>query len=549
MPNTIKKLQIGYETRSVLIIDDDLELAESLGRILNMFFKECVIATNGEEGLELFFNKVNSSENFTLVITDLELPKRGGLSVIKKIRTFSKSQPILILSAHDEAEFMAEAISLEVQGYLLKPLSMPKLFQYLEKIFTDTGAAITSKTKIDPVTGWKEYSELETSLLSYHSEPIALLHIRVNHLSNIYSLVGEEYADEYTKELAALLESLQIKTNGIFYRCAIDEFCLVLNHDLQYAENLAQDMVAVTRYFHTSEQGIILNSTLSIGIAYGTDNILMYSRLALENLLHRNSEGVLVYSENDEKQHLTIIEGREILKMIFHALEHEDIIPYVQPIFNASTKEIELFNSFIRIRQEEKIYGPDSFLNVAINTHQMTLITRSMIRNTFSLSSIICPENAILTILLTEEDLQDDSLPSYIQFWTERYKLATSRIAFEIISSSYSSILKSNIMHELRAEGYKIIINQFASGICDLSTLLKLSPDYIKIHANIIEQLNTDKRAIEIIEKLVDLIHVIGAKAIVTHVSSEEELYLLSSIPIDYLQGYALMAPYEVHLV
>lgn len=551
MSNPIQRLQTGSDTRSVLIIDDDPELAESLSRILKMFFKKCVVATNGEEGLETFFKKANSSEPFTVVITDLELPKKGGLGVIKDIRAFSKSQPILILSAHDEAEFMSEAISLEVQGYLLKPLSMPKLFQHLEKILIDTTSEVNKTTRIDPVTEWKELSELEDFLQKNSSEPIALLHIRVNHLSNIYNLVGEEYANEYTKELAALLESLQINANGVFYRCAIDEFCLILNHDIVYAKNLAQEMVSITRYFHTSEQGIILNSTLSIGIAYGTKNILEYSRLALEKLLHSDSEGVSVYTEQDKDQHLTIVQGQEVLKMIFNALEDETIVPYVQPIISTSTKEIELFNSFIRIRQEEKIYGPDTFLNVAINTHQMTLITRSMIRNTLSLSASINPKNAILTILLTEEDINDEALLSYILFWTDRYHLNPSRIAFEIVSGTYISALKSpnNLINEIKLHGYKIILNQFGSGKCDLSALLKLNPDYIKIHPDITERIHTEPRTVEIIEKLVDMIHLIGAKAIVTHLSSEEDIRILSSIPIDYLQGYAVMAPYEVHVV
>lgn len=551
MPNTIQRLQAGSDTRSVLIIDDDPELAESLSRILKMFFKKCIVATNGEEGLEVFLQKADSSDPFTLVITDLELPKKGGLGVIKDIRTFSKSQPILILSAHDEAEFMSEAISLEVQGYLLKPLSMPKLFQHLEKILIDTTSKETKTTKIDPVTTWKELSELEDFFQKAPSEPIALLHIRVNHLSNIYSLVGEEYANEYTKELAALLESLQMDANGIFYRCSVDEFCLVLNQDLTYAKNLAQEMVSITRYFHTSEQGIILNSTLSIGIAYGKENLLEYARLALEKLLHSDLEGVSVYTERDKDQHLTITQGQEVLKMIFHALEDQAIVPYVQPIVNASTKEVELFNSSIRIRQEEKIYGPDTFLNIAINTHQMTLITRSMIRNTLSLSSSIHPENAILTILLTEEDINDEALLSYILFWTDRYHLNPSRIAFEIISGTYIAALNSpsNLINELQLHGYKIILNQFGSGKCDLAALFKLKPDYIKIHPDLSEQISAEPKTVEIIEKLVDMIHLLGAKAIVTHLSNEKDIQMLSDIPIDYLQGYAIMAPYEVHVV
>lgn len=550
MPNIIQRLQINSASRSVLIIDDDSEMAESLKRIVQMFFKECVIASDGNEGVKIYRQRIEKNEPFTLVITDLELPKKGGLGVIKEIRELSKLQPILILSAHDDADLMAEAISLEVQGYLLKPLSMPKFFWHLQKILLEPSAAFPKALSTDPVTQWKLLSELEEFLKNPLSDPIALLRIRVNYLSNIYNLVGEEYADEYVGELSALLESLQVNSEGVFYRCSRDEFCLVLkNQTLEFANILAKDMVSIARYFHTSEKGIVLNSTLSIGIAYGTENLLVNSSMALENFIHSDNEGVMVFIQSDEERDRTILHGRAILKMIFHALEHENIVPYVQPIVNTMSGDIEIFNSFVRIRQEDKIYGPETFLNVAIDTHQMAMITRAMIRNTLSLSTIIQPKNAILTICLADEDLNDEALLPYIRFWTERYNLDPSKVAFELVGRDSESGSNSHFpfIKRLKSYGYTIILNRFGSGEFNLAYLFELKPDYIKIHPDLIKLINTEPKAtIMIIQKLVDIIHLVGAKAIATHLSTVDEVDLLKSINIDYLQGYAVAAPYEV---
>jgi len=78
LANSIQRLKEGAETRSVLIIDDDPEIAESLSRILRVFFREYVIASDGEEALALFYERFKASNPFTLVVTDLELPKLGG---------------------------------------------------------------------------------------------------------------------------------------------------------------------------------------------------------------------------------------------------------------------------------------------------------------------------------------------------------------------------------------------------------------------------------------------------------------------------------------
>jgi EAL domain-containing protein (putative c-di-GMP-specific phosphodiesterase class I)/DNA-binding response OmpR family regulator len=549
VPNLIQSLQQGFESRSVLIIDDDPTLAESLSRIFRMFFKECVTAVDGEEGFELFISRFNSSSPFTLVITDLELPKRGGLGLIKEIRSLSKTQPILIISAHDESEFMAEAIAMDVQGYLLKPLAMPKLFESLQKIF-----ALVSKTnqietvEIDKITGWQTLRELESKLQQLKDENVTLLRIRVNHLANIYSLVGEDFADEYLTELARMLESLILDSRGTFYRCSPDEFTLLLEGEqIPYATALGNDMVSVARYFHTSERGIILNSTLSVGIAYGNENVLLHSELALDKINDSLGEEVAYYVQSDEERQNTITSGQETLRMIFDALENENIVPFFQSIVNIKTGVSEMYESFIRIRKEEEIYGPEAFLNIAINTHQMMMITRSMIRNTFDFCRDLA-KDSIVIIHLSYDDLNDNGLLPYINFWTERYNLSPENIAFEIGGGMHPISTKSPfaIIKKLKMQGYKIVINNFGSEQYDLSTLFSLKPDYIKLHHDLTQRVEAEPDLIAIIQKLVDIIHLLGAQAIAKHISSPTMMQLLVSTQIDYMQGYAIGTPFEV---
>ncbi|MFZ5375702.1 MAG: response regulator, partial [Campylobacterota bacterium] len=277
MANSIQRLKEGAESRSVLIIDDDPEIAESLSRILRVFFREYVIASDGEEALALFYDRFKASDPFTLVVTDLELPKLGGLRLIREIRALSPSQPVVILSAHDEANFMAEAIAQNVQGYLLKPLAMPKLFSTLEKVFSlENVADSPAESAFDPITGWSLFPALTERIGDHDASAVTLMRLRVNHFNNIISFVGEEYANEYLSELSRLLESLVFEPKGEFFRTATDEFCLLFEGEhTDYAAELAGNMTSVVRYFHTSERGIILNSTLSVGIASGSDNVLL----------------------------------------------------------------------------------------------------------------------------------------------------------------------------------------------------------------------------------------------------------------------------------
>ncbi len=548
MSNSLQKLKEGAENRSVLIIDDDTELASSLSRILKVFFKEYVIANDGEEAFSLFTERADTNP-FSLIITDLELPKMGGLRLIRQIRSIAPNQPIMILSAHDEAQYMAEAIRLNVQNYLLKPLSMPKLFESLEKVFSiEIPVLHTNNIETDKVTGWKTFNALADRIQTLEGKTITLMRMHLNQLSNITTLVGEMYANEYLHELSLVLQSLIFDLSGEFYRTGSDEFCLALEgNKIEEALTLANTMVSVVRYFHTSDQGIILNSTLSVGIAYGKETVLLHSALALEKVNNRQVGGVCQHTFTQESNDIVMNKSREVLRMIFNALNDENIVPFFQTIKDVNSQEPLIMDSVVRIRKDEKLFGPETFLNLAKEMGQLAMITRSMIRNTLEISQTFPPEQ-LVCISLSSYDLSDEGLLPYIRFWLERYQILPEKIIFQLTEGieMLNSKQISSYIKDLQSSGHKIILNNFGSGQCNLSNLLLLKPDYIRLHPDLIQKIETQSAYLTIIEKMVEIIHLVGAKAIASQVSTPLQISLIRQIKIDYMETINANSPFEV---
>jgi YesN/AraC family two-component response regulator len=71
------------------------------------------VAQNGEEGLKIFHN-----EHPDLIITDLKMPKMGGLEMIREIKSFDKNIRTIVVSAHSDSEYFMEAIQIGVEGFL-----------------------------------------------------------------------------------------------------------------------------------------------------------------------------------------------------------------------------------------------------------------------------------------------------------------------------------------------------------------------------------------------------------------------------------------------
>lgn len=119
----------------LLYIEDNEEVREQTLKMLNVFFDEISIAEDGQKGLELFTkNNKFDSTSFDLIITDIEMPHKDGISMITNIREFDSDIPILIFSAHSNTEYFIKSINAGIDGYILKPYNIEQISNSLMNI-------------------------------------------------------------------------------------------------------------------------------------------------------------------------------------------------------------------------------------------------------------------------------------------------------------------------------------------------------------------------------------------------------------------------------
>ncbi|MGU1046344.1 two-component system response regulator RssB [Pseudomonas aeruginosa] len=102
---------------TLLIIDDDEVVRESLAAYLEDSNFKVLQALNGLQGLQIF-----ESEQPDLVICDLRMPQIDGLELIRRIRQTASETPIIVLSGAGVMSDAGEALRLGAADYLIKPL-------------------------------------------------------------------------------------------------------------------------------------------------------------------------------------------------------------------------------------------------------------------------------------------------------------------------------------------------------------------------------------------------------------------------------------------
>lgn len=117
--------------KKILAVDDSLSIRKSLSFILGNEGYEVVEAEDGVEALEKA-----QAEKFSLVITDINMPRMDGIELTKQLRQTQgyKFTPIIALTTENQQEKMQEGKAAGATGWIVKPFTAEKLLAVVKKI-------------------------------------------------------------------------------------------------------------------------------------------------------------------------------------------------------------------------------------------------------------------------------------------------------------------------------------------------------------------------------------------------------------------------------
>ena len=91
--------------KTILVVDDDASIRESFEKILKRTGYEVLTAENGEEALDII-----RQQSVDLVLSDLRMPKMGGLKLLKASKTLSPEIEVILMTAFGDVDAAVEAM-------------------------------------------------------------------------------------------------------------------------------------------------------------------------------------------------------------------------------------------------------------------------------------------------------------------------------------------------------------------------------------------------------------------------------------------------------
>ncbi|NQY20758.1 MAG: diguanylate cyclase [Campylobacteraceae bacterium] len=301
---------------TILYVEDDQYIQENTVITLEMLQINVIKACNGKEGVEKFIQ----NDNIDLILTDINMPIMNGLDMIEQINTIRRDVPVIVTTAHQEAEFLIKAIEVGVNSYIMKPIDIYKIIDSLIKSFEpimlkrqlleknkelltineSLELKVKERTKelellatIDSLTNVnnrRNFFTLSKEVFAFDTaNKLYTVMIDIDKFKNLNDTYGHSIGDEVLKMVSKTINEAT-EEKDVFGRIGGEEFALVFISD---TIEKAQEKVNVIRQkiedleYNDEPNNRIIQCTISIGIAQKNND-----DLSIDTILARADEAL-----------------------------------------------------------------------------------------------------------------------------------------------------------------------------------------------------------------------------------------------------------------
>lgn len=148
----------------ILVVEDETELRELLGRALKRQGHAVDLAADGTEGLHLA-----SEYPIDLAIVDLGLPGKSGMDIVRHVRERELKYPVLILTARSDWQDKVEALESGADDYVTKPFRIEELMARVNALLRRSAGHAAPEVRIGPLA-----VNLSSQQVSLHGEAMEL---------------------------------------------------------------------------------------------------------------------------------------------------------------------------------------------------------------------------------------------------------------------------------------------------------------------------------------------------------------------------------------
>ena len=170
----------------ILIVEDEVRIADFLQRGLRAEGHFCVVANDGEAGLALALEG-----DFDLLLLDMMLPGMHGRDICQQLRIKQINTPIIILSAMDSLDDVIAGLRMGADDYMTKPFSFEELLARIETVMRRSSEITSDEPSLETGPLAFDRHSLRFSVdgeeIKMTSKELAIIELLMSHPGTLFS--------------------------------------------------------------------------------------------------------------------------------------------------------------------------------------------------------------------------------------------------------------------------------------------------------------------------------------------------------------------------
>ena len=379
-------------------------------------------------------------------------------------------------------------------------------------------------------------------------EPLAVLYLDLDRFKAVNDTLGHPVGDELLRATAQRLCEC-LRQSDMVARLGGDEFAIIQADAPQpaAANSLAERLVRVLGApFEIDGHQIVIGA--SVGVAFspehGTDpdELLKKADLAMYDAKAAGRGAASFFNTMMDEQ----VQGRRALELdLRRAIEAGEFVLHYQAIVSLPRRTLIGFEALVRWQHPQRgLVGPDHFIPAAEETGLIGPLGEWVLREAFA-QAAQWPAHLGLAVNLSPLQLRGGNFVKVLRSALAAAGLAPTRVEIEITENVLLAENSINlaILHELRALGVRISLDDFGVGFSSLSYLRSFPFKKIKIDRSFVADVVGNREAAAIVRAITtlgaDLDMIITAEGVET----EAQLQRVQELGCDEAQGYLISAP------
>ncbi len=422
-------------------------------------------------------------------------------------------------------------------------------------LFAGFVTPLEHKDRIDHVTGLYNKIKLEEDVSALlETDPgreITLLVLGVDGFKHVNDLHDREFGDEILRRIGRKIAEMLPARAGI-YRLDSDEFGIVLPGSKTEAERLYRSVSAGFR-FQQEHEGKKYFCTLSAGGASCPEDaancldLLQCAVGALRRAKEGGKDRIVFFNRSFMSRRRRSLELVELLRESMDR-NYSDFFLVYQPQVAVQTRTLTGAEALTRWRCEK--YGSVSPAEFVPLLEQSGLIV-PFGKWVFRKAAEQCREwvrlkpDIVIGVNLSYLQVASDDMLPFIRHTLKDLRLDPANLVLEFTESCMigENARIHTVFGELRDLGLRIAMDDFGTGYSSLGMLKDSPADVVKIDRIFVRDILQSRFDATFIRFVVALCHDVGIRVCLEGVESEEELELVRSMGLDYLQGYLFGKP------